>query len=470
MAKKKKTSTKKTVKKEVKKAAKKHPVAFLIVALVVLLVIGGATGFYYFYYLPKHAAPGPDKDSKEDSSSSWVVPPSSSETSSSTSTSHDSQTKEMDPISFHFLTLGNANNGDSIYIKAGENDILMDAGSKSGSASTIAKALKEYVTDGKLEYVICTHAHSDHYSGMFGNADSAFDGGRNGILYQFKVDQYIDFAYMNKVTVDSNKKEVNLHNADVSSSFFGNTTEAYKYVSSREFAVSKGTKWSTIDSLENSSTGNPVIPLGKNLSMEFLKTKYHETGSTEENNNSIVTLFHQGDSQFLFTGDLEESGIASLLDLNPSLGHVRLFKAGHHGSINANPKELFERITPEVVAICASAGVSEFTTDGESVMPYQATIDIIAKYTSNVFCTTYGDFLNSKGKVGNPYDLNGRINLYYDSLGNVSVNNSANNIVLKDSVWFNKTGDIYKTVDPNKPNRTWPEGKSMYSDPLPLHA
>ena len=96
--------------------------------------------------------------------------------------------------------------------------------------------------------------------------------------------------------------------------------------------------------------------------------------------------------------------------------------------------------------------------------------NIIAKYTSNVFCTTYGDFLNSKGKVGNPYDLNGRINLYYDSLGNVSVNNSANNIVLKDSVWFNKIGDIYKTVDPNKPNRTWPEGKSMYSDPLPLHA
>ena len=189
MAKKKKTSAKKTVKKEVKKAAKKHPVAFLIVALVVLLVIGGATGFYYFYYLPKHAAPGPGKDSKEDSSSSWVVPPSSSETSSSTSTSHDSQTKEMDPISFHFLTLGNANNGDSIYIKAGENDILMDAGSKSGSASTIAKALKEYVTDGKLEYVSCTHAHSDRYSGMGGNADSAFDGGRYGILYQFKMDQ-----------------------------------------------------------------------------------------------------------------------------------------------------------------------------------------------------------------------------------------------------------------------------------------
>ena len=37
----------------------------------------------------------------------------------------------------HFLELGNIYAGDSIYIKAGENDILIDAGSRANSKDTI---------------------------------------------------------------------------------------------------------------------------------------------------------------------------------------------------------------------------------------------------------------------------------------------------------------------------------------------
>ena len=40
-------------------------------------------------------------------------------------------------ISFHFMMLGNSNAGDSIYIKAGENDILIDAGSRENSIDDI---------------------------------------------------------------------------------------------------------------------------------------------------------------------------------------------------------------------------------------------------------------------------------------------------------------------------------------------
>ena len=65
-------------------------------------------------------------------------------------------------LSFHFMELGNKYTGDCTYIKAGDIDILIDAGSRYDSASTIANYIDDYVTDGKIEYVIATHAHEDH--------------------------------------------------------------------------------------------------------------------------------------------------------------------------------------------------------------------------------------------------------------------------------------------------------------------
>ena len=65
----------------------------------------------------------------------------------------------------HFMELGNKFTGDSIYIKAGDTDILIDAGSRASSSTTISEYIDTYCTDGILEYVIVTHAHQDHIPG-----------------------------------------------------------------------------------------------------------------------------------------------------------------------------------------------------------------------------------------------------------------------------------------------------------------
>ena len=78
-------------------------------------------------------------------------------------------------LQIHFLELGNKYTGDCTYIKAGETDILIDAGSKTSSIPTISEYLNQYVTDGKLEYVIVTHAHEDHYAGFSKRDGSLFD-------------------------------------------------------------------------------------------------------------------------------------------------------------------------------------------------------------------------------------------------------------------------------------------------------
>ncbi len=84
-------------------------------------------------------------------------------------------------VSIHFLELGNIYTGDSVYVRRpGETDILIDAGSRQSSAGTITKYLNNYVTDGKLEYVIATHAHQDHIAGFIGTSSyrGIFEGVR----------------------------------------------------------------------------------------------------------------------------------------------------------------------------------------------------------------------------------------------------------------------------------------------------
>ena len=93
-------------------------------------------------------------------------------------------------IAIHFLELGNAYTGDCTYIKAGDTDILIDAGSRTSSIATISAYINDYVTDGKLEYVIVTHAHQDHYAGFTQREGSIFD------LYECEV--IIDFAKTNQ--------------------------------------------------------------------------------------------------------------------------------------------------------------------------------------------------------------------------------------------------------------------------------
>ena len=95
-------------------------------------------------------------------------------------------------LEIHFLELGNKYTGDCVYVKMGDTDLLIDAGSKVSSIPTIAKYLNEHMTDDIIEYAIVTHAHEDHYAGFATNekTDSLFD------IYEFEV--IIDFAQITK--------------------------------------------------------------------------------------------------------------------------------------------------------------------------------------------------------------------------------------------------------------------------------
>ncbi|MBR4496019.1 MAG: MBL fold metallo-hydrolase [Acholeplasmatales bacterium] len=340
-----------------------------------------------------------------------------------------------DDFQIHFLELGNHYTGDSTYIKAGDIDILIDAGSRTNSAETIKKYVDNYCTDGKLEYVIATHCHQDHVAGFYGNKSGST---RTGILYQYQIGTIIDFAL-----------------SDI------NNTVSQGYYDARDYAVSKGAKhYTAAECFNNENGAKNKYQLTDTISFDVLYNYYYfnsaKSTEGEENNYSVCTMFNYNDNHYILTGDLEGEGESKLIDYYdgtnaPKLPHCALYKGGHHGSKTSSTDKLLNAITPSMCCVCCCAGDNEYTYNLEHQFPTQSFINRIAKHTDRVYVTTYYDEKSSEFK-----SLNG--NIVVSSNGEkIAVKGSNNTIKLKDSDWFNEK--IYAV-----PTKNYYDGFRIYQN------
>ena len=307
-------------------------------------------------------------------------------------------------LQIHFLELGNAYTGDCTYIKAGDVDILIDAGSKVSSISVIDEYISKFVSDGVLEYVIVTHAHEDHYAGFATkeDVDSLFD------LYECEV--IIDFAQ-----VTSSKVDTKMYN---------------NYLRERDDEIAKGAKhYTAAECIENESIGG-VFELDDGITLKVLDSYYYYNRSSNENEHSVCVMLDDGKNSYLFTGDLEKAGEEKLVQMN-ELPQVKLYKAGHHGSKTSSNDVLLSVIRPDIVCVCCCCGSSEYTDVNENQFPTQAFVDRVAPYTDKVYVTTLCVDYKEKKFIS----MNGNI-VVCSTDGDVSVKCSASNTVLKSSEWF----------------------------------
>ena len=323
-------------------------------------------------------------------------------------------------LSFHFMELGNKYTGDSIYIKAGDTDILIDAGSRASSTDTTSEYINQFCEDGVLEYVIVTHSDKDHIEGFVGNGTypSIFD------RYQCKV--IIDFPKTNKKLLTDK----------------GNDTLYGQYVKARDAEVAEGANhYTALECWNESKEGaKKSYTVSEGVEMQILYNYYYENYSGDENNYSVCVQFVQGDKKFLLTGDLEGEGEEKLIEYN-DLGKVDLFKAGHHGSGTSSSEELLEIIQPDIVCVTCVAGTYEYADVKENTFPYQVTIDKLSKYTEKIYVTTAG-IINDELETIGYESLHGNIVVTSNRDG-IKVKCSANDgVMLKDTKWF-------------KENRVW---------------
>ena len=398
--------------KTAKKVAKKNPKAFLIIILVLVILVGAGLAVYFLFLKDKLGG-----SNNAENTSSEVVEHSSSE-------AHEHELDGGD-IKISFLELGNKYTGDCTYIKAGDVDILIDAGSRQGSAATIKAFLdaEEHCTDGKLEYVIATHAHQDHIAGFVGTKAAP------GIFESYKIGTLIDFAFSNS-----------------DSALYSN------YCTKRDAAVaSKDIEhhYTALQCVEETDGAQKEYAITDNIKMTILDQKFYhpvsdksyfpedkKQSSIDENDFSVCCLFTNGEQHYLFTGDLEKDGEKSLVDIN-TLPEVELFKGGHHGSYTANTDTLLDVIKPKTICICCCAGSNEYTDDIANMFPAQAAINRMAKHTDKIYVTTMVSDESPFYK-----SMNGIITFSSDGK-TYTVTGSNNSTILKDTEWF-------------KSNRTWP--------------
>ena len=340
--------------------AKRNPTLFIILAIIIVIVAIG--GYFIYNKISEKAA---------ESFSLENVP-----------------SVDDGELAVHVLELGNSSPGDCTYIKANGYDILIDAGSDGSSVSTIVPYLKRLVTDGILEFVILTHADTDHIA-CFG-----VDG---GIFDEFTCSTVIDSPLTNKAT------EPNFI--------------AYRTKLQKEIDEEYATHYTALECYNNVNGASRIYDFGKSVKMEFLYNYYYEHTTTSENDYSVCVQFHHGERKFLFTGDLEKDGEEKLCEYN-SLSPVVYFKAGHHGSKTSSNECLLSKIKPTVCVVNCVAG-------GKYGFPTQDFINRIFKYTNLVFVTRLKD-----GEL-----LNGNV-VVTSAVSGVSVSCSNNDTLLKDTEWF----------------------------------
>ena len=342
---------------------------------------------------------------------SYIIP--STHTSSFSVSVGDINVEQIknEDLSIHFIELGNKYTGDCTFIKVGNNEILIDAGSRTSSIEPIRDYIDDYISDGELEYVIVTHAHRDHYAG-FATNNSLFDA-LNGV--NIEIGEVVTFAKTNQKETSGLYKEF--------------LEELDELEEENNTTIKKVTEYS------NGSDPNGKIDLGNDVELEFLYHKYYVEKAPSENDYSVCCILNQGTGiesrHYLFTGDLEEDGEADLIEKN-TLPEVELYKAGHHGSKTSSSAEFLEVIKPKHVCVCACAGSPEYTKTEANQFPTQQFIDRIALYTDSVYVTT----LCVDYDKGEFQSFNGNIVVSASAGQATQINCAGSKLKLKDSDWF----------------------------------
>ena len=318
-------------------------------------------------------------------------------------------------LEIHCLELGNKYTGDCTYIKAGEMDILIDAGSKVSSIETIDKYISQYVEDEALEYVIVTHAHEDHYAGF------ATDEKRDSLFDLFECKTIIDFAQ-----ITESKAEQKMYK---------------NYIRERDAEIEKGAVHYT--AAECVKMGG-VFDLGEGIKLTVLDSYYYYNRAKSENDHSVCVMLDDGKNSYLFTGDLEKEGEEKLIEMN-ELPEVKLYKAGHHGSKTSSCEAFMAVIKPEIVCVCCCCGSPEYTDKIENQFPSQVFINRVAPYTDAVYVTTLCiDYKEAKFE-----SMNGNI-IVRSNAGEVEVVCSESKDKLKDTKWFKENRTVPKAWQTKK--------------------
>lgn len=190
----------------------------------------------------------------------------------------------------HFIDVGQA---DAALLLSDGQAMLIDGGNVADSDRIVAYLKDQGVKT--LDYLVCTHAHEDHVGGLSGALNAASIGTAYAPVTEYDSKAFHNFA---------------------------------KYVAAQKKTIEvpkPGTQF---------SLGSAAVEI-------LGPIKAYK----DENNTSIVLRVTHGENTLLFTGDMERTAEADLLDAGINL-QADLLKVGHHGSETSTSYPFLRAVAP----------------------------------------------------------------------------------------------------------------------------
>lgn len=250
-------------------------------------------------------------------------------------------------LHIYFLDVGQ---GDSQYVRKMNNfDLLIDGGPSSKVISELGEVMPFW--DHKIDYVILTHPHADHITGLI------------DVLKRYQVGQIL--------ATDA-------------------VTTTNEYQEFLQLVKDKNIPFRLV------RTGDEFM-LDKDIKLNILwpNQSFSDREINNLNNTSIVAKLTYNNFSALFTGDAETEVQDQLLTIlepyNLNLTSDTL-KVPHHGSKNGGDLFFLKAVSPKISVIC----VGKNNMFGH---PTQFTLDLLKTVNSQIYRT----------------DLNGRVEIISDS-------------------------------------------------------
>lgn len=253
--------------------------------------------------------------------------------------------RHQQPVMYaHFINMGQA---DCTLLEFPCGAVLIDAGSQSAAHT---QALVEYLDSffsarphlaRTLEAVYITHAHIDHTSAL-----TALDE-------NFTIHRLIDNGLREGKGAAPVRRIVDRVNAGQSSITIRQVSEA----DISPLPHRRGITDATIDPLQCALCDPQIHILAGQMPDDVGWT---HGAFSNYNNHSLVIRVDFGEASFLFTGDLEEPAIETLVEYYGAAGtlDVDVYQVGHHGSLNGTTESLLQAMSPHIAVI--SMGHWEF--------------------------------------------------------------------------------------------------------------
>lgn len=195
----------------------------------------------------------------------------------------------------HYIDVGQ---GDCSLIICDDHAMLIDGGEASESSKVYAYLKAHEISH--LDYIVASHAHSDHIGGLSGA--------------------------LNYATVDMALCPVTTYDSKTFNSFV-------KYLGKQGVAITV-------------PEAGDVFNLGSASVQVLGPQREYE----DPNDTSIVLKVIYGETSFIFTGDAERTAESDILDAGYDL-NATVLKVGHHGSDTSTSYPFLRKVMPEYAVI-----------------------------------------------------------------------------------------------------------------------